>query len=77
MGNLYGGKLDLFRNPVFISQNDIDSSILDRAEIKNGDILITLTRTKYKRDYGYAVCILNPTKLLVNQRILCLTPLDK
>ena len=77
MGNLYGGKLDLFRNPVFISENDIDSSILDRAEIKNGDILITLTGTKYKRDYGYAVCILNPTKkLLVNQRILCLTPLD-
>lgn len=74
MGNLYGETLDLFRKPVFIPEDDVDDSILNRALIKDGDILITLTGTKYKRDYGYAVCVSSPNKLLVNQRILCLTP---
>ena len=74
MGNLYGGELDLSRNPVFISLDDVDETALKRALVNDGDILITLTGTKYKRDYGYAVSILNPTNLLVNQRILCLTP---
>lgn len=74
MGNLYGGELDLSRNPVFISLNDIDETALKRALVNSGDILITLTGTKYKRDYGYAVSIIDPTNLLVNQRILCLTP---
>lgn len=74
MGNLYGGVLDLSRSPVFICEDELDEKIIDRAKIKNGDILITLTGTKYKRDYGYAVCIENPENLYVNQRILCLTP---
>lgn len=74
MGNLYGGELDLSRNPVFISLNDVDETALKRALVNSGDILITLTGTKYKRDYGYAVSIIDPTNLLVNQRILCLTP---
>ena len=74
MSNLYGGELDLSRNPVFISLDDVDETALKRALVNDGDILITLTGTKYKRDYGYAVSIINPTDLLVNQRILCLTP---
>lgn len=74
MGNLYAGELDLSRNPVYYSENDLDDSIKKRAIIADGDILITLTGTKYKRDYGYAVRIDNPNDLLVNQRILCLTP---
>ena len=74
MGNLYGGTLDLLRNPVFISPDDLDETILKRSLINDGDILITLTGTKYKRDYGYAVVVKNVANLLVNQRILCLTP---
>lgn len=74
MGNLYGGILDLSRSPVFICEDELNERIIDRAKIKNGDILISLTGTKYKRDYGYAVCIENPEDLYVNQRILCLTP---
>ena len=74
MGNLYAGELDLSRSPVYYSENDLDDSIKKRALINDGDILITLTGTKYKRDYGYAVRIDNPNSLLVNQRILCLTP---
>lgn len=72
MGNLYNGKLDLSRNPVFIEENNLNKNILMRALANNGDILITLTGTKYKRDYGYAVLLENPQKLLINQRILCL-----
>ena len=74
MGNLYGGILDLSRNPVFILPKDVDEKALNRSLINDGDILITLTGTKYKRDYGYAVCIHNPDNLLVNQRIMCLSP---
>lgn len=35
MGNLYGETLDLFRKPVFISEDDVDDSILNRALIKD------------------------------------------
>ena len=76
MGNLYDGILDLSKKPVYYSESDLDERILQKSAVRPGDILITLTGTKYKRDYGYAVCILNPDKLLVNQRILCLTPLE-
>lgn len=74
MGNMYAGELDLTRNPVFISKEDVDETMLKKAIVNDGDILITLTGTKYKRDYGYAVCVFNTENLLVNQRILCLTP---
>lgn len=74
MGNLYNGILDLSRSPVYIDDSELDEGVIKRAKIHDGDILITLTGTKYKRDYGYAVCIENSGNLYVNQRILCLTP---
>ncbi len=77
MGNLYAGELDLTRLPVFISKEDVDNNVLERSLVHDGDILITLTGTKYKRDYGYAVCIEGNQELLVNQRILCLTPTER
>lgn len=77
MGNLYAGELDLTRSPVFISKEDVDNNVLARSLVHDGDILITLTGTKYKRDYGYAVCIDGNPELLVNQRILCLTPTER
>lgn len=74
MGNLYDNKLSLDRNPVFIPENyDID--IIERSKVRRNDILITLTGTKYKRDYGYAIKIDSDEVLLLNQRILSLTPL--
>ncbi|MEL7662365.1 restriction endonuclease subunit S [Acetobacterium wieringae] len=74
MGNLYNGILDLQRNPVFISPELLDSSIVVKYLIRNGDILLTLTGTKYKRDYGYAVLIDENKNMLLNQRIVSLTP---
>ncbi len=74
MGNLYNGELDLTRNPVYIPVN-YDNELIKKYAVNNGDILLTLTGTKYKRDYGYAVRICAQLNtLLLNQRVLSLTP---
>lgn len=70
MGNLYKNKLDLSRNPAFVPYN-IDKEIVEKYSVKNEDILLTLTGTKYKRDYGYAILVENLEEtVLLNQRIL-------
>lgn len=74
MGNLYGGQLLLDRSPVFIDEEILDEKIIEKSIIQKGDILITLTGTKYKRDYGYAVLVTITGKMLLNQRILSLRP---
>lgn len=74
MGNLFGDKLDLTRNPVFLPVTQHDD-LVKRFSIKSNDILLTLTGTKYKRDYGYAVLVPElKTVVLLNQRILSLRP---
>ncbi|WP_027624606.1 restriction endonuclease subunit S [Clostridium lundense] len=73
MGNLYNGILDLERSPVFVPK-DFDINLVNKYKIKKGDILLTLTGTKYKRDYGFAVLIDEDRDLLLNQRILSITP---
>lgn len=66
MSNVYGGNLDLRRSESFLD-------FLDSAEmnylLKNGDILITLTGTVGKKDYGYTYLITNQKNLLLNQRV--------
>src|SRR5690606_28592995 len=66
MSNLYKGDLDLSRNPSFISDvSDKQKAFL----IQHNDILISLTGTIGKRDYGYTVLTKNPQNLLLNQRV--------
>ena len=65
MGNLYNGIFDLSRNQSFI--NAPTKKELEYLIQKN-DILITLTGTTNKKDYGYIVQIEKPKKLLLNQR---------
>lgn len=65
MGNLYNGIFDLSRNQSFI--NAPTKKELEYLIQKN-DILITLTGTTNKKDYGYTVQIEKPKKLLLNQR---------
>ena len=75
MGNLYGNKLDMSRSPAFLPK-DISIELINKYSANENDILLTLTGTKYKRDYGFAVKIPKGEKnLLVNQRILSLKPL--
>jgi len=65
MGNLYGGKLDLSRCKSFWENiNNIEKDYL----LKEGDIIITLTGTIGKTDYGNSALIRNEKKLLLNQR---------
>ena len=65
MGNLYNGTFDLSRNQSFISAPT--KKELEYLIQKN-DILITLTGTTNKKDYGYTVQMERPKKLLLNQR---------
>jgi type I restriction enzyme S subunit len=68
MGNLYGNRLNLDRSPVFYP----DSFAVDyqRYLLKEGDLIISLTGTVGKEDYGYAVRIPECSHaLLMNQRI--------
>lgn len=72
MGNLYMNRFDLSRNPVYISEN-ISKDIKEKYSIKNNDILLSLTGTKYKKDYGYAIFMTDINEpILLNQRILAL-----
>lgn len=69
MGNLYQNKLLLDRNPSFMSK------IFDKEEqylLKKNDIILTLTGTVGKRDFGYSYKIKNEKNLLLNQRLACI-----
>lgn len=65
MGNLYNGILDLDRNPSYIEEITKNER---EYLIKQGDILITLTGTQNKQDYGYTVYIKEDMNSLLNQR---------
>jgi type I restriction enzyme S subunit len=69
MGNLYGNKLDLDRSPVFYP--DKIASDYGRYILNEGDLIMSLTGTTGKEDYGYAVRIPECDRvLLMNQRIV-------
>ena len=68
MGNLYGNRLDLDRSPVFYP--DRFTVEYRRYLLKEGDLIMSLTGTTGKEDYGYAVRIPKCDQaLLMNQRI--------
>ena len=69
MGNLYGNQLDLDRSPVFYP--DSFSTEHSRYVLEEGDIIMSLTGTTGKEDYGFAVRIPDcGLTLLMNQRIM-------
>ena len=71
MSNLYRGDFDLSRNSSYLKEiNDRERHFL----LKDGDILITLTGTVGKRDYGYSVLVKNSHNLLLNQRVCLIRP---
>ncbi|MBC8550003.1 MAG: restriction endonuclease subunit S [Candidatus Brocadiales bacterium] len=73
MANIKMETLDLSQRPAFMS--DVPDDIVVKYQLVDGDILITLTGTRKKRDYGYVVQIKEPnTSLLLNQRIARLRP---
>tara|TARA_B110000211_G_scaffold174740_1_gene197445 strand:+ start:248 stop:1501 length:1254 start_codon:yes stop_codon:yes gene_type:complete len=68
MGNLYQNVLDLNRKSVFYPDNFSDE--YEQFKLNEGDMIISLTGTVGKEDYGYTVEIPATDKnLLLNQRI--------
>ena len=66
MSNLYKGVLDLFRSASFINNiSELEKTYL----LKKNDILLTLTGTTGKKDYGYSFRISDEDNLLLNQRL--------
>ena len=69
MGNLYQNILDLNRKPVFYP--DSFAKEYNSYLLKEGDLIMSLTGTVDKTDYGYTVKIPSTDeKLLLNQRIM-------
>jgi type I restriction enzyme, S subunit len=68
MGNLYQNKLDLTRSPIFYP--DEFAQRYPRFVLKTGDLIMSLTGTSGKEDYGFTVELKGlPKTLLLNQRI--------
>jgi restriction endonuclease S subunit len=68
MGNLYQNTLDLTRSPIFYPDSFADT--YKRFVLKEGDLVMSLTGTSGKEDYGFTVRITRTDKtLLLNQRV--------
>ncbi|WP_418637133.1 restriction endonuclease subunit S [Winogradskyella sp.] len=69
MGNLYKNVLDLNRKPVFYPDSYVD--LYKDYLLEEGDLIMSLTGTVDKTDYGYTVKIPDTdVNLLLNQRIM-------
>jgi len=74
IANLYQNRLALERQPTFLSEN-----LLKKYRdwvVKKGDILMSLTGTLGKRDYGFAILLESDEKYFLNQRVARLTAGD-
>jgi type I restriction enzyme, S subunit len=67
IGNVRDGFLDLSRAPVRWTPAD-DTRVL-RYELGPGDLVISMTGTRDKRDYGFIAKVPSDKKLLLNQRV--------
>ncbi len=67
MANIRMGRIDLSQRPSFISE--VDKEIIDKYTLLDGDVVITLTGSRKKEDYGYVAVVKNAGSLLLNQRI--------
>ncbi|MGL3081880.1 restriction endonuclease subunit S [Acinetobacter baumannii] len=68
MSNVYQNQLDLTRNSSYWEKIDKKT---EKFLLKKGDIVLTLTGTVGKTDYGYNVEIKENDKFLLNQRLGC------
>jgi len=68
MGNLYQNTLDLNRNPIFYPDSFADAH--KRFVLKEGDMVMSLTGTSGKEDFGFTVRLPKTERaLLLNQRV--------
>lgn len=73
LGNVKPNQLVLETSPVFIDENYSNEAA--RAKLLGGDILITMTGTRAKKDYLFTLCLDNTSfdskNLFLNQRVGC------
>lgn len=76
MGNLYQNTFDLSRNPIFLPDSFIEK--YKDYKLSKGDLILSLTGTTGKEDYGFTVKIptLTSPALLLNQRIVKIFPIS-
>ncbi|MEN9448954.1 MAG: hypothetical protein RJA25_2244 [Bacteroidota bacterium] len=67
ISNVKTGRLDLEKNPAFMPFERKGEFV--KYLIKEGDILITMTGTEGKRDYGDVCLVTNKGEYLLNQRV--------
>lgn len=73
MGNLYQNTLDFDRSPVFLPESYREE--YNKFLVKPGDLVMSMTGTMGKRDYGFTVKIpINAPDSLLNQRVVKLIP---
>lgn len=74
MANIRMGRIDVTQKPCFIQ--DVEADVAAKYSLIDGDLVVTLTGTRKKQDYGYVAVVKNPKRLLLNQRIARLRPAD-
>ncbi len=73
IGNVRPRGLDLNAAPVFI--NDEEALRAERFRLDAGDVLVSMTGTRFKRDYGYPAQVTGVLpELYLNQRVARLRP---
>ena len=71
MGNVQLGYLDINRNPVYLNKKAINEKE-KKYLLNNSDVLISLTGTINKNDYGNVAWVSKNDIYLLNQRVACL-----
>jgi type I restriction enzyme S subunit len=74
ISNLYQNKFSLDRQPTFVSK-EVALKNTDFI-LKKGDLILSLTGTLGKRDYGYTVIIDQDGEFLLNQRVAKIIPFN-
>ena len=69
IGNVRPSKIRREVSPVFL--NEVEERVKKRYRLQRGDVVISLTGTRKKRDYGFTALI-KDDDLLLNQRLACL-----
>lgn len=67
IANVERGHLNLAERPTFINQ--VEGRIKEKYRLQPGDLLISLTGTRRKRDYGFVALVRDEAGLLLNQRV--------
>lgn len=74
MSNVYNNELRLDRSPSYWESIDKNS---ENALLQKGDVVLTLTGTVGKRDFGYSTQINKDNKFLLNQRLVLLRYIEQ